>query len=304
MKARAADYPERPVWIIVPFAAGSGADVVGRAVGEALSARMGVPVVIENMVGEEGAAGTTAAAKAAPDGYTLLATTSPLTVTPYMLKNPSYDPIKDLVAVAQVAVIPMVLVTGANASYKTFDDLLAAMRKAPGKLAYATSGKGALNHLEVEVLKQHFKVQARDVPHKSDGEAIAATAGGQADFFLANYPTGLEQVRSGALRALAVTSKARMPATPDVPTFAEIMRNPGYEASVWYGVLAPRGTSSQVIARLENEIERELEQPAVIGRIEALGGQVAFLRSAPFGGRIGYEYRKWGQVLKARQVSM
>lgn len=295
-----ADYPDRPVRIIVPFAAGSGTDVVARATGAALSSRIGQPVVVENMAGADGAAGAIAVAKAKPDGHTLLATTNALTITPHLSKTPTYDPVKDFVAVARIAVIPLVLVTGEKSRFKTFDDLIADMRQNPGKVRYATAGKGALNRLEIQAMTQHFKVQAQEQLYGSAREAIAATAGGQADFFLANFPMALPQIKSGSIRAFAVSSPARVAGMSEVPTLAEVMKRPGYEATIWFGLLAPSGTSSQVITRLENEIDYELEVPEVRRRIESVGGRAAFLRSAPFGGQIRYEYGKWGLVAKDR----
>jgi len=295
-----AAYPDKPIKIIVPFAAGSGTDVVARATGDALSKRMGVAVTVQNIVGADGAAGTAAVVKAAPDGHTLLATSNALTITPHLVKTATYDPVKDLVPVARIAVIPMVLVTSEKSRFKSFDDLVSAMRQAPGKVRYATSGRGALNNLEVALMNHHLKVQAQQQPHKSARDALAATAAGEADFFLSNLPMALAQLNKGSLRALAVTSSARIERMPAVPTLAEATQRPGYEAIVWFGMLAPAGTSSQVLTRLENEIERELEVPAVRARIEAVGGQVAFLRSAPFGGRIKLDYGKWG-FIKAQQ---
>jgi tripartite-type tricarboxylate transporter receptor subunit TctC len=298
-----ADYPDRPVRIIVPFAAGSGTDVVARATGAALSARMGVPVMIENTVGSDGAVGTQAVAKAGPDGYTLLATSNPFTLAPHVTKSPPYDPVRDFVAVARIAVIPLALVTSATSSFKTFDDLVAYMRQNPGKARYATSGKGALSHLEVEVMNRYLNVQAQDQPYRSAKDAVGAAANGKADFFLANLPMAQAQLNSGSLRALAVTSGARIPQTRGVPTLAEAMRRPGYEATVWFGLVAPAGTPPQVIQRLENEIERELEVPAVSARIETIGGRVAFQRSAPFSGQLRLEHAKWAQAVKALQPS-
>jgi len=299
-----ADYPEKPVKIIVPFAAGSGTDVVARATGAALAKRMGVSVTVENMPGADGAVGTAAVVKSAPDGYTLLATSNPLTITPYLSKKPPYDPVKDLVAVAQVAVIPLVLVTGAKSRFKTFDDLIAEMRQNPGKVRYATAGKGSLSHLEVALMSQYFKVQTQDQPYKNGEEALAATVGGKADVFLANLPMALATLNKGALRALAVSSSARLPRMSSVPTLGEAMKRPAYEANVWFGILAPSRTHFEILTRLEDEIGIELQQPGVAARIEAVGGNVAFLRSAPFGGQIGYEYRKWGQVANALKAPL
>lgn len=296
-----AEYPDKPVKIIVPFAAGSGTDVVARATGAALAKRMGVSVTVENMPGSDGAVGTVAVAKAKADGYTLLATSNALTITPYLSKTPPYDPVKDLVAVAQVAVIPLVLVTSDKSRFKTFDDLIADMRQNPGKVRYATAGKGTLSYLEVALIARHLKVQAQDQPHKSGEDALAATAGGKADVFLANLPMALAMLNKGTLRALAVSSSARLPRMPGVPTLGEAMKRPAYEATVWFGLLAPTRTDFEILTRLEDEIGIELQSPAVSARIEAVGGNVIFLRSAPFGGRIGYEYRKWGQVAGALQ---
>ena len=296
-----ADYPEKTVKIIVPFAAGSGTDVVARATGTALAKRMGTSVTVENMPGADGAIGTVAVAKAAPDGYTLLFTSNPLTITPYLAKKPPYDPVRDLVAVAQVAVIPMVLVTGEKSRFKTFDDLIADMRQNPGKVRYATTGRGSLSHLEVALMAQHYKLNAQAQPYKSAEEALAATVGGKADVFLANLPMALATLNKGALRALAVSSSARLPRMSNVPTLGEAMQRPAYESNVWFGLLAPSRTYFEILTRLEDEIGIELQQPNVGARIEAVGGQVAFLRSAPFGGQIGYEFRKWGQVAGAQQ---
>jgi len=296
-----ADYPERPVRIVVPFAAGSGTDVVARASANAISKRTKAPVSVENRAGANGMTGTAAVAKAAPDGYTLLVTATAFTLAPYSRKTPPYDPLKDFVAVARIAVIPLVVVTSAKSRFKTFDELVAAMRQDPGKVRYATAGKGTGSHLEVELVNHHFKVQAQDQPYPGDAEALAATAAGEVDFYLANYPMAERQINAGTLRALALGSSSRLATRPDLPTLAEVMRRPGYEASAWFGLLAPRGTSLDVITRLEEEIELELEVPEVRAKIESVGGRPAFLRSAPFGGQLGYEYRKWALVTKALQ---
>lgn len=296
-----AEYPERPIWIIVPFAAGSGTDVVARATGDALSKRTGVPVVIENTVGGDGAAGTAKVAKAKPDGYTLLATSNPFTLVPNLGKSKSYDPVKDFVAVAQIAVIPLVLVTSGASTFKTLDDLVTYMRQNPGRTRYATTGKGTLSHLEVEVMNRHLKVQAQDQAYKSAEGALAAVASGKAEFFMATLPSAQAQINAGALKAFAVTSGERLPQVPGAPTLAEAIRRPGYVASVWFGLVAPAKTPFQILTRLEDEIERELGSPAVNSRIESIGGRALFLRSAPFGGQIRFEHAKWGQAAKILQ---
>lgn len=290
LNATAAEYPERPIRIVVPFEAGSGTDVVARAIGAALATRMKAKVNVENMAGADGATGTVAVAKAKPDGYTLLATSNALTIAPYLVEKPSYDPAKNFVAVARIATIPMVLVTSSKSRFSTFKDL------SVGKALYATAGRGTPSHLEVELMNSHLKLQGQARHFRSGEEALAATASGQAGYFLANLPMALAQLNSGSLRALAVTSTARQPRMPNVPTLAEATRRTGYEALVWFGLLAPAGTSHVILTRLEDEISYELEGPAVAARIETVGGQVAFLRSAPFGAQVRFEYAKWGQI--------
>jgi tripartite-type tricarboxylate transporter receptor subunit TctC len=258
---------------------------------------MGVPVNIENRPGANTVTGTLAVAKAAPDGYTLLATSNPFTIAPFLAKAPPYDPTKDFVAVAQVAAIPLVLVTSAQAPYKSVAELIQ-----KEKLRYATTGKGALNHLEAEFITRHFKVPAEGQAFKTGAEALKATVGGQPDFFLANLPMALPQIQSGAARALAVSSSKPVDALPGVPTLGQAMGRPTYEASVWFGLVAPRGTPVDAITRIEDDLERELQDSAVKKRIESAGGRIAFLRSAGFGGTIGYEQRKWGEVAKAARA--
>ncbi len=295
-----ANYPDKPVKIIVPFAAGSGTDVVARATATALAKRMKVPVTVENVTGSGGAKGTIAVAKAAPDGYTLLATSTRFTIRPYLDKGAVYDPVKDFVAVAQIAVVPFVLVTSGKSRFKTFDDLVAEMRQNPGSLRYATSGRGSLSHLEVALMNQHLKVQAQDNAYKSDDKALGAITGGQADFYLANLPMAQAQISKGALRALAVTTAKPMERFPGVPTLADAMKRPGYDPSLWYGLVAPKGTSVDVLTRIEDDLKIELEQQSVDARIETVGARVVFLRSAPFGAQIAYDYRKWGEVTARR----
>lgn len=296
--AGASDYPSKPIRIIVPFASGSGTDVVARTIGEALSSQMGVSVVVENVVGAGGNIGSSAVAKAAADGYTLLSTANPLTVTPHMQKVPPFDPAKDFSPIARITVIPMVLVTGMNSRHKSFEGLVQEMRSHPGKVTYATSGKGAPSHLEVELLEQHLNVNAQDLPYRVGGQAITDVIGSQVDFFFANLPIALPQLKAGNMRALAVGSVDRIPAMADVPTLAELLKKPGYEASVWYGLSAPGGTPPEIVSRLENEVRKALENPQVRTKLEGVGGQIALVTSKAFGEQIRAENDKWRKIVK------
>src|SRR4029079_9254416 len=176
----------------------------------AIAKRTKGTVSVENRAGANGITGTAAVAKAAPDGYTLLVTARAVQLAPYSRKTPPYDPLKDFVPVARLAVIPLVIVTSAKSGYKAFDDLLAAMRKNPGKVRYATSGKGTVNHLEVELVNHHFKVQAQDHAYPRGTAPLAAAVAGKVDFVLASCPVAERQINSGALRALALGSSARL----------------------------------------------------------------------------------------------
>lgn len=291
-------YPSRPIKIIIPFAGGSGSDIVGRVLAEILSTQMGVPVVPETREGAGGVIGATAVAKAPPDGYTLLSAATPMTVAPHMMRTLPYDPAKDFTAVARIAVIPMVLVVSANSHYKTFDDLLSQIRSNPGKVSYATGGKGSPSHLEVELIKKLHGLEILDIPYKSFGQGLTDTISGRMDFAMTSLPLAQGNIQGGNLRALAIGTPTRLPALPQVPTLAEALNKPGYEALVWYGLLAPAGTPPEIVTRLNEEIQKALAIPANRARIEKVGGQVSTVYGAQFGIQLRTESDNWSRIVK------
>ena len=291
-------YPSHPIRMIIPFAAGSGSDIVGRVLAQILSTQMGVAVVPETREGAGGVIGATVVAKAPPDGYTLLSAATPMTVAPYMMRTLPYDPAKDFTAVARIAVIPMVLVVSASSPYKTFDDLLTQIRSNPGKVNYATGGKGSPSHLEVELIKQIYGLRIQDIPYKSFGQGLTDTIGGRMDFAMTSLPLAQGNIMGGNLRALAIGTANRLPALPQVPTLAEALNKSGYEALVWYGLLAPAGTPPEIVSRLNDEIQKALAIPANRERIEKVGGQVSTVYGAKFGAQLKSESENWSRIVK------
>ncbi len=266
------DYPRRPLRLIVSFSAGSAADTVGRAIGDELAKRLGVPVVIENREGAGGNLGNAAVAKAVADGYTLLLGTSLMTMSVHTTAPPPYDVVKDFVPIARVGVIPLVAVAAANAPFKTWAELIVYSRANPGKINYATSGKGSSSHVYTEMLKREFGFDAVDVPYKNVGMAVTDTATGINHFFLANLPPTRALIQAGQLRALAVGARQRLAAFPDVPTFAELTGRPDLEMALWYGFFAPATTPPAIVARLNAELLKAADTPSVRARLDINGG--------------------------------
>ena len=269
------DYPARPVRLIVPFSAGSAADTVGRAIGDELSKLIGVPVVIDNREGAGGSLGNAAVAKANPDGYTLLMGTSLMAMSVHMASPPLYDAVKDFVPIARVGAIPLVAVAASNAPFKTWPELIAYSKANAGKINYATSGKGSSSHVYTEMLKREFGFDAQDVPYKNVGQAVTDTATGINHFFLANLPPTRALIQAGQLRALAVGSRQRLAAFPEVPTFAELTGRPELEMALWYGFFVPAGTPAGVVSRLNRDLLKAADTPSVRARLEINGGVLA-----------------------------
>ena len=270
--AAQADYPSKPIRFIVAFGSGTASDTVGRAIAEELTKLIRVGVVIENREGAGGNLGHAAAAKATPDGYTLLMGTALLALTVHSTNPPLYDPLKDFVPILRVAEIPAMVVAASTAPFKTWPELVAYSKSRRGAINFATSGKGGSSHLLAELLKREFNFEAQDVAYKNAGQAIIDTASGTIDYFVANLPPARGLLQSGQLRALAVGSKRRLPAFPDVPTFAELTGKPDFEISLWYGLFAPAGTPPAIVSRLARDIAKAADTPAVRTKLDGAGG--------------------------------
>ena len=293
-----ADYPARPVRLIVSFSAGSAADTVSRAMGEELAKQLGVAVVIDNREGAGGSLGNAAAAKAAPDGYTLLMGTSLMAMSVHTNVPPLYDVARDFVPIARIGVIPLVAVASTAAPFKTWGELITYSKANVGKVNYATSGKGSSSHVYTEMLKREIGFEAEDVPYKNVGQAVTDTATGINHFFIANLPPTRGLIQAGQLRPLAVGSRQRLPAFPDVPTFAELTGRPELEMALWYGVFAPTGTPPAVVARLTREVLKAADSATVRARLDANGGFQMLGSAAELGTLVRADNQRFKALMK------
>jgi tripartite-type tricarboxylate transporter receptor subunit TctC len=296
--ALAQPYPSKPIKMIVAYGPGSGADIVGRILAEQLTKQMGQTVVVENRDGAGGSIGTTLAAKSPNDGYTILMAPTTLTVSPALQATPAYDPIRDFTPITRVAIQPMSIVTSLDAPYNNLRELLAYAKANPGKLSYGTSGKGSPSHLEMEMINSLMGTKMQDVPYKSFGSAISDTISGQVSFYFPTFPAALPHIKGGKVKALAVGSTERAPQAPNIPTIAEELGKPGYEVSVWYGVVAPAGVPAEVVKRLHTEIAKALELPEVREKISNTGAVVSTAPPEKFAAQVRDETAKWGKMVR------
>ena len=294
----AESYPSRPVKLMVAYGPGSGADIMGRILAERLGERLKTSVIVENREGAGGAIGTLAAAKSPADGYTVLLAPTTLTVSPHMQNPQQYDAVKDFTPIARVAVLPMAIVTSPSAPYKNLTELIDHAKANPGKLSYATSGKGSPSHLEMELLRKRHGLSVRDVPYKNVGQAMTDTISGQVSFYFPTFPSALPHIASGRVRGLAYGGAERSAQAPELPTLAEQQNLPGYEASVWYGLVAPAGVPREVIQKLASETLQVLADPQVQQQIAKTGAQVSPMDTARFTSFIASENTKWGGLVK------
>jgi len=290
-------YPEKPIHLIVGFPPGSQPDIVARLLGHALSETMGEPVVIENVTGAAGNIAADRVAKAAPDGYTLgLLSQTHIVVNPSLYKLP-YDPVKDFAPVSQVAVSPNLLVVHATAPAKSVNELIALAKAQPGGLTFASSGSGSGTHMAAELFKSTTAIDIRHIPYKGVVAAIPDLLGGRVTMMFSPIPVVLPLVREGKLRALAVTSLRRSSAAPEVPTIAE-SGYPGFEATNWYGLLAPGRTPATIVSRLHLATVSALALPDLRGKLTDLGLDVIGNSPEEFAAAIKSETPKWAKVIK------
>ncbi|MDP3138526.1 MAG: tripartite tricarboxylate transporter substrate binding protein [Burkholderiaceae bacterium] len=293
--AQAQAYPSKPIRIVVPFGPGSGADIMGRILADKLSEQMNVRVFVENRDGAGGAIGTTHVAAAAPDGYTLVLNPSSAIVS--LQATPPYDPIRDFAPVSKIAMLPLVLVSGMNAPFKTAPELIAYARANPGRLSYANSGRGASTHLEAELLKYRYKLNITDVPYKSFGQAITDTISGEVALYFPAFPAALPHIKGGKVRGLAIGSLTRSSQLPDVPTLAEALNAPGYEAVVWYGIWAPANTPQAIVSAIDAQLDAALKSTEVQQRLSKVGVEAAYMPSDKFGAMVREETTKWRRLI-------
>lgn len=294
--AVAQEYPAKPIKLIVPFPPGGGTDISARTLVNKLSEGGKWTFVVENKPGAGGNLGIEQAVRSPADGYTLvIGQTSNLAINPTLYAKLPYDPLKDLAPVALVVSAPVVLVVAADSPYRSLADLLAAAKK--GTITYASPGNGTVSHLAGELLQRSAGVKLVHVPYKGAAQALTDTLGGQVQSFMSSVPSALAHVKSGRLRALAVTSSRRSPELPSVPTVAE-SGYPGFEANTWYGLLAPAGTPAPIVARLNAEVNRALAAKEVRERLASEGGETLGGSPAQFAAFLASEHAKWGRVVR------
>jgi tripartite-type tricarboxylate transporter receptor subunit TctC len=294
----------RNIRLIVPFTPGGSTDILARALAPKLAAAMGQNVIVENKPGAGGSLGAGEAAKAEPDGNTLLmGHIGTLAVNPAIYPKLSYDPLKSFVPVAWVARVPNVLVVPAASPAKTFKDFIEGARAQPGRLSFSSGGNGSAAHITFEYLKLRAKIFALHIPYRGTAPSVTDLIAGQVDATFTGAPAVLPHIRSGRLRALAVSSPQRIAALPEVPTVAE-SGYPGFEADQWYGIVAPAGTPPAVVARLNAEINKALALPEVAQQLAAEGAVPVPGPPQAFGELIAREIPRWREVIQAGNVKI
>ncbi len=300
--AAAQTYPAKPVRLIVPYPAGGTTDIVARAVAPPLAESLGQPVIVENKAGAGGTIGTAEAARAAPDGYTLLGVFDNHSVNQYLYKNLPYDPLKAFEPVSLMVQSPLLLVGAPNFAPANVRELVDYGRANPGKLNYGSTGTGNSSHLASLALAQREGFDAVHVPYKGGGPLVNDLLGGQVNFAFASMPLFVQHVKGGKLKALGVAGRERAPQLPQVPTVAETL--PGFEAQSWVGMLAPAGTPQPIVARLARDLRTTLQRPDLKERLLGQGFIVVGSTPAEFGVYIRAESDKWGKVIRDLNVTL
>ncbi len=296
--ATAQNYPSRPVRFVVPYAPGGSTDTLARAIGTTLSDHLGQQVVVDNRAGANGDIGMTIVAKAPPDGYSIvLGYIANLAIGPSLYAKMPYDPVRDFASITQVAGASNIFVTHPSLPAKNFKEFIAYTKANPKKVSFASAGVASVGHLTGELLNDMAGIDMLHIPYKGSGQAISDLVGGHIKVMISGMASTLPHVRSGKLVGIVTTGLKRTPATPEIPTIAETY--PGFESSSWFGVLAPAGTPKPVIARLNADIHKSLQDPAVVKRLAGVGFEITYGTPEQFTAYIKSEMKKWAKVVKA-----
>lgn len=301
MPALAQEWPSRPVKLIVPFAPGGSADVFGRFLAQRLQESLGQNVIVENRPGGGAIVGTDAAARSAPDGYTLLVMSNTHTVNESLIPNKPYQLMRDFVPVAPINASDLVLVAKASLPAKSLPEMLKAAKDTPDGMTYASSGPGTPYHLAGELMKSIAGVRIVHVPYKGSAGARTDVLGGQVDMMFDAIPTMTEQIKAGKVKALAVSGRIRSPILPDVPTLSEA-GVPGYEATIWLGVMAPKGTPAAIVNRLNAEISKVTGNPEVRRTWAGQGTAAMTMGVDEFARYLDADIAKWAQLVKSANI--
>ena len=300
--AIAQTYPVKPVRVIVPFPPGGAADIVARAITQEMGRAWSAQVVVDNRAGAGGLIGAEQAARAAPDGYTLLfASASPMTVSPHLAAKPPYHPLRDFTPIVLIGFSPNLIVVHPSLPARSMKEMIALARARPGQINYASNGVGTLSHLAMELVKYQARIDLVHVPYKGGAPAIIDTVAGHCSVFFAAYPTLSAQLKAGRLRALAVTSARRIALAPELPTVAESAL-PGFEAMQWWGAYGPVGLPAELVARLNADIGKVLFTADVKSRLAADAAEPAGGTPGDLSAYLRIDYERWGKVVKAAGV--
>jgi len=297
-------YPNRPVKVVVPYAAGGLPDTMARLVGQKLGESLGQQMVVENRGGAGGIVGTTEVAKAAPDGYTLLvADVTQIAVNPHLFANLPYEPLKELTGVSLLGTSPLYLVAHPSLAANDMKELIALVRSQPGRISYGSSGLGSIHHLAMEALKTGLKLDMVHVPYKGTGQSVPALLGGQVPLLYAALPSIESHVKAGKVKILAISTVQRSPQTPDIPTVAEA-GIPGYEFIAEIGYYAPSGTPREIISRLAAEAQKAIKQPDVVQRFRQLGIDPVGSTPEAYNAANRASFEKYAKVVQAAGVKI
>jgi tripartite-type tricarboxylate transporter receptor subunit TctC len=299
----AAQYPDKPIRLLLPFPPGGTVDLVARLVTAQMAEELGRPFVIENKAGAGGVIATDATAKAPPDGYTLLLTTPNHTINAALNSKLPYDTEKDIVPIAIVAEVPELLVSHPAAPFRSFAGFVDYARKTPGKLNYASAGNGTLPHLTMELLLRRTGIEVAHIPYRGAAPAMTDLLAGQVQLKMDTYATASQLVADGKLRALAFASRERSALMPDVPTLAE-MGLPGYEGILWIGMVAPAGVPKPVLDKLAAAVQRAVRSPALAERLKRDGVEPVGGTPQAFGELIAREIKEWRTLAQAARISI
>lgn len=298
------DYPNKPIRLIVPFPPGGGTDMIARSVAQKVAEQNKWNVVVENKPGAGGNLGVDAAAKAAPDGYTLvMGQTSNLAINPTLYPKLPYKPLTDLAPVALVSSSPIVMVASVTSPFKSFGDVMAAAKKTPDSVTLGYSGNGTVAHLAGEMAENAAGIQLRHVPYKGAAQALTDVMSGQVTLYMSSIPTLLGHVRNGKVRPIVVTSAKRSNQLPDTPTLAEAGYK-DFDAISWFGILAPAGTPTAVVQKINQAVNQALKQPDVAEKLRSEGGEVLGGSPEQFAQLLRTEIPRWGQIVKKSGASL
>ena len=298
-----AEYPDKPICLLLPFPAGGAVDIVARVMAATMAEDLGKPIVIENKSGAGGIVATDAVAKSSPDGYTLLLTTPNHTINAALQTSLPYDSEKDLVPISVIATVPEVLVSNPEAPFKTFAEFVVYAKQNPGKLNYASAGVGTLPHLTMELLLERLGVKVTHVPYRGAAPAMTDLLANVVQLKLDTYATSHPQVAAGRLRMLGIANNHRSKLMPDVPTIAE-MGLTGYEGNLWIGLMAPAGTPQAIIDELAAASAKAAHAPQVVARLQRDGVDPVGGTPTDFGALIAREIPQWRDLAKAANIKL